>query len=120
MPVSISNIPARPNSDNMPVTEEYDLLWGFYTFSQTVSYEYDDIGLSGLSSTTITINGCFTRNAEGSSNSNCDDITSSNKLFTKYYNLRKNYYPRLISHVQVFYHKLEHKAMKDALNYQIS
>lgn len=89
MPISISNIPASSNSDNMPVTEEYDSLWGFYTFSQTVSYEYDDIGLSGLSSAIITINGCFTRNAKGLSNSNCNDIISSNALFKKYYNLRK-------------------------------
>lgn len=89
MPVSISNIPACSNSNNIPVTKEYDSLWGFYTFSQTISYEYDEIGMSGLSSAIITINGYFTANAEGLPNSNSSDTSNCDSLLEKYSLLRQ-------------------------------
>lgn len=92
MPVSISNIPASEGLNSFPAKSEYDKLWGFYTFSQTVQYEYDDIGKTGLSYSTITINGFFTANAESSnSKSMLSDITDSqksDKLFSKYKSLR--------------------------------
>lgn len=92
MPVDISHIPASKDSDSFPVKDDYDELWGFYTFSQTVQYEYDDIGKTGLSYSTITINGFFTANAESSnsksSSGNMDDEEKSNKLFSKYKSLR--------------------------------
>ena len=94
MPVDISKIPEstrRIGSPITPVTEDYDSLWGFYTFSQTVQYEYDDVGKTGLSFATITINGFFTANAEynGSVPADATDKDKSNKLFAKYGALRK-------------------------------
>lgn len=93
MPIDISKIPEsakRTQSPITPVTEDYDSLWGFYTFSQTVQYEYDDAGKTGLSYATITINGFFTANAEygGQVPQNDTDKSKSDKLFSKYKNLR--------------------------------
>lgn len=88
MPVDISKIPERTNSTQMPVLSEYDSDWGFYTFSQTVQYEYDDIGKTGLSYATITINGFFTANAEGRGEGDSDDSSKSNALLSKYKALR--------------------------------
>lgn len=94
MPVDISKIPTstkRTESPITPVTEDYDSLWGFYTFSQTVQYEYNDAGKTGLSYATITINGFFTVNAEykGSIPVGTTDKDKSDKLFAKYGALRK-------------------------------
>lgn len=89
MPVDISKITAQANSNSMPVTSQYDSLWGYYTFSQTVQYEYDDIGKSGLSYATITINGFFTKNSEYNGQSTTDaDSDKHQKLLKKYNTLR--------------------------------
>jgi hypothetical protein len=94
MPVDISKIPERAKKITnplTPVTNEYDSLWGFYTFSQTVQYDYDDIGKTGLSYATITINGFFTINAEVTDKDELSSMTDkekSDKLFSKYKALR--------------------------------
>lgn len=89
MPVDISKIAAETHSDEIPVTSQYDSLWGYYTFSQTVQYEYDDIGKSGLSYATITINGFFTKNSEYEGESTTDtDSDKHQKLLKKYNTLR--------------------------------
>lgn len=92
MPISVSNISPVPSGINSvgketPAMSVYDDIWGFYTFGQTVSYNYDDMGMTGLSEALIVINGFFTHNAE-SSNSNSDSIMC-NKLLSKYGKLRK-------------------------------
>lgn len=92
MPVSISNIVAKNKQQKEPPAKSvYDSLWGFYTFSQTVSYNYDEIGLTGLSEAIITINGFFTINAENSNSKSVSDSDSAacNKLLSKYGVLRK-------------------------------
>lgn len=89
MPVDISKITAQANSNSMPVTSQYDSSWGYYTFSQTVQYEYDDIGKSGLSYATITINGFFTKNSEYNGQATTDaDSDKHQKLLKKYNALR--------------------------------
>lgn len=89
MPVDISKITAQAHSTNIPVTAQYDSSWGYYTFSQTVQYEYDDIGKSGLSYATITINGFFTKNSEYNGASTTDtDSEKHQKLLKKYNALR--------------------------------
>lgn len=94
MPVSISNIPERPqrkNSPFVPVSEEYDNIWGFYTFSQIVSYNYNETTCSGLSSSQITINGVFTINAEfnGEVPYDIEDKDKCDILLSKYNKLRQ-------------------------------
>lgn len=97
MPVSVSNVPQRPRPRNtqgpeQPVLAEYELPWGFYYFSQTVDFEYDEVGLSGISSAQITINGFFTANAEirfKTIPEGADDQTKCDKLLERYGNLRK-------------------------------
>lgn len=89
MPVDISKITAQMHSHDIPVTAQYDSLWGYYTFSQTVQYEYDDIGKSGLSYATITINGFFTKNSEYNGELTTDtDSEKHQKLLKKYNTLR--------------------------------
>lgn len=91
MPVDISKIIAQTQSSEIPAIEQYDSLWGYYTFSQTVQYEYDDIGKSGLSYATITINGFFTKNSEYNGEPTSDtDSDKHQKLLRKYNNLRSN------------------------------
>ena len=36
MPVDISKIIAQTQSSEIPAIEQYESLWGYYTFSQTV------------------------------------------------------------------------------------
>ena len=87
MPVSISNIEARLYQKELPVLQEYEEPWGFYSFSQTVGFDYDDVGLSGMSSAQITIDGFFTANAEGEASNS--DSAKSDALFAKYRALRE-------------------------------
>jgi hypothetical protein len=91
MPVDISKIAASNKSSSLPAMSEYDVDWGYYTFSQTIQYEYDDIGKTGLSGAIITVNGCFTTNSVNSGNYpySKSDPSKCDALIDKYKNLRE-------------------------------
>lgn len=82
----------NPKNQTVPVMSEYDPLWGFYTVTQNINYTYDESGKKGYSIATVTINGCFTINAEKGkilrSQSEIDKKENSNILFKKYLALR--------------------------------
>ena len=87
MPVDISKIIAEQRDENFPAKTQYDSLWGYYTFSQTIKFEYDDAGVSGLSNATIVVNGFFTANSEDLGDET-DDV-KRDRLFDKYKTLRE-------------------------------
>lgn len=93
MPISISNIPESKKQE-VPAIRDYSELWGYYTFSQTVQYDYTETGDSGLSYASITINGFFTINSEleigvsDESGVNISDSEKSDILFKRYLKLR--------------------------------
>ena len=86
MPVDISKIVAQQKTSEFPVKSQYDALWGYYTFTQTVQFDYSDTGVSGLSNATIVINGFFTANSEDVGGNS--DSEKRNALFDKYKALR--------------------------------
>lgn len=96
MPISISNIP-KSEEQKVPAIKDYSEPWGYYTFSQTVQYDYTEAGDSGLSYASITINGFFTINSEFNGNvpANISDSEKSDILFSRYLKLRKELISRI-------------------------
>lgn len=89
MPVDISKIIAQAHED-IPAINQYDSLWGYYTFSQNINFDYGE-SRTGVSKVDITINGKFILNSEISLDSSIELKTDEEKcdiLLAKYNALR--------------------------------
>lgn len=89
MPVDISRILAQTQED-IPALNQYNPLWGYYTFSQNINFDYGE-SRTGISKVEITINGKFILNSEIAIDSSIESKTDEEKcdiLIAKYNTLR--------------------------------